>query len=272
MTRTEFSVFALSPHRDSVWHYHDEAWIQVGGPAGQIYGGDWGLVATNPENGNIFRYLGSPNTWQHIGGPGASFAVTGDSVYGIGGDGVYRYDGHDTSWTKVGGPAGRIYGGDWGLVATNPENGNIFRYLGSPNAWQHIGGPGASFAVTRDSVYGIGGDGVYRYDGHDTSWTKVGGPAGQVYGGDWGLTATNPENGNLFGFQYVSPEDNPDITPGIWIPVGGPGAEFSVSFETIFGLSANPAGGGVYRWDGHDTSWTRIGGPADSIAAALWVN
>ncbi|MFF2959890.1 hypothetical protein ACFVT1_13480 [Streptomyces sp. NPDC057963] len=264
----------MSPDKSGVWHYHDGAWIQVGGPAAQLYGGDWGLAATNPDNGNIFRYLGSPDSWQQIGGPGASFAATwlGDSIYGIGGDGVYRYDGQGTSWTKVGLPAGHIYGGDWGLVATDPDTGALFRYLGSPLDWEHIGGPGASFAVTGESVYGIGADGVYRYDGQGTSWTKIGGPAGQLYGGDWGLAATNPDNGNLFGFQYVSPEDNPEISPGVWEQVGGPGVGFSVSSETIFGLSANPDGGGVFRWDGQGTSWTRIGGPADSIAAALWTS
>ncbi|MFC7266060.1 hypothetical protein [Streptomyces lutosisoli] len=274
MTRTEQSVFALSPDKNGVYHYHDGAWIKVGGPAAQLYGGDWGLVATNPNSGDLFRYLNNPDKWERIGGPGASFAVTRDSVYGLSPDrgAVYAFTGSGDSWTQIGGPAGQIYGGGWGLVATNPNSGDLFQYLNGP--WRQIGGPGASFAVTNDSVYGLStnpsGGGVYRYDGQGTSWTKIGGPAGQIYGGDWGLAATNPDSGDLFGFQYVSPEDNPDISPGIWRQVGGPGAAFSVSYQTIFGLSTNPNGGGVYRYDDTGTSWTKIGGPADSIAAAMW--
>ncbi|MEV0052134.1 hypothetical protein AB0H34_16695 [Saccharopolyspora shandongensis] len=280
MVRTEFSIFALNPDRSGVFHFHDSEWIGVGGPASQLFGGDWGLAATNPSSGDLFRYRNTPDQWAHIGGPGASFAVTGESVYGLStnpvGGGVFRYDGNDMSWTRIGGPAGQIYGGSWGLVATNPSNGNLFRYLGTPDNWQQIGGPGASFAVTRDSVYGLStnpaGGGVFRYDGNDMSWTRIGGPAGQIYGGDWGLAATNPDTGELFGFQFASPEDNPDISPGVWIHLGGPGASFAVSSETIFGLSTNPVGGGVFRYDGDDTAWSRIGGPADSIVAAFWVN
>jgi hypothetical protein len=272
--RTEYTVFALSPDKNGVYHYHDERWIPIGGPAAQLYGGDWGLVATSPGNADLWRYLNSPGQWQRIGGPGASFAVTKDSVFGLSPDknGVYRNGG--TSWTKVGGPAGQIYGGSWGLVATSPGNADLWRYLNSPGQWQRIGGPGASFAVTNDSVYGLStnpnGGGVYRYDGQGMSWTKVGGPAGQIYGGDWGLVATNPSNGDLYGYQYHGPEDNP--APPVWEHIGGPGASFAVSYETVFGLSTNPNGGGVYRYDGRGTSWTKVGGPAHSIVAALWLS
>jgi hypothetical protein len=74
-----------------------------------------------------------------------------------GGQGVWQYDGSGTSWTQVGGPAGQIYGGGYGLVATNPSNGDIWRYLGTPNKWQQIGGPGAAFTVTGDTVFGLAG-------------------------------------------------------------------------------------------------------------------
>ena len=84
-----------------------------------------------------------------------------------GGQGVYRYNGSGMSWTQVGGPASAIYGGGYGLVATNPSNGNLWRYLGSPNNWEQIGGPGAAFTVTSDTVFGLspGDQGVYRYNG-----------------------------------------------------------------------------------------------------------
>ncbi|PWJ02357.1 hypothetical protein DKG34_39130 [Streptomyces sp. NWU49] len=197
--------------------------------------------------------------------------LTEYSVFALSPDksGVYHY--HDEGWIKVGGPAGRLYGGDLGLVATNPDTGNLYLYLNQPDRWRHIGGPGASFAVTKDSVYGLSPDksGVYRYDGHDTSWTKVGGPAGRLYGGDWGLVATNPDTGDVYGYRYIDPADNPDQPAG-WGYLGGPGADFSVTYENVFGLS--PDRGGVWRLRDGGSSWQQIGGPAESIAAALWVS
>ncbi|WEH38154.1 hypothetical protein [Streptomyces sp. AM 2-1-1] len=276
MTRTEHSVFALSPDKNGVHHFHDGAWIRVGGPADRLFGGGGGLVATSPGGGDVHRYLNTPDTWERIGGPGATFAVTRGGIFGLAPDrsGVYAYTGSSGSWTRIGGPASEIYGGGWGLVATGPGSGDLFHYLGSPDTWVRIGEPGVTFAVTDESVYGLSanpvGGGVYRYDGQGTSWTRIGGPAGRIYGGGWGLAATDPVSGDLFGFQYVGPEDDPEISPGTWRQVGGPGAAFSVGYETIFGLSTNPVGGGVYRYDGQGTSWTRIGGPADSLTAALW--
>eukprot|EP00130_Batrachochytrium_dendrobatidis_P008451 XP_006683326.1 hypothetical protein BATDEDRAFT_93090 [Batrachochytrium dendrobatidis JAM81] len=164
-------------------------WTEIGSNARRLFGGRYGLVATDPTTGNLFRYLGSPHNWQHIGGPGAMFAVTADSVYGLtpNKSGVFRYDGNGTSWTQIGSAAGEIYGGSWGLVATDPTNGNLSRYLGSPNNWQHIGGPGAMFAVTDDTVFGLtpDRDAVYRYDETGNSWTSVGGPAHQIVAIGW---------------------------------------------------------------------------------------
>ncbi len=180
------AVFRLSPGGQGVWQYDGSgtSWTQVGGPAGQIYGGGYGLVATNPSNGNLYRYLGTPNKWQQIGGPGAAFTVAGNTVFGLSPNrqGVWQYDGSGTSWTQVGGPAGQIYGGGYGLVATNPSNGDLWRYLGTPNKWQQIGGPGAAFTVAGNTVFGLspGGQGVWQYDGSGTSWTQVGGPASEI--------------------------------------------------------------------------------------------
>ena len=79
-------------------------------------------MATNPSTGDLWRYLGFPQEWELIGTPGASFAVTGDTVFGLSTDrqAVWQYDGTGMSWTQVGGPAGEIFGGGYGLVATNP--------------------------------------------------------------------------------------------------------------------------------------------------------
>ncbi len=98
---------------------------------------------------------------------------------------VFRYLGQGNSWEQVGGPASELYGGDFGLVATSPVNGNLFlfiRPLQGPHSRELIGGPGAQFAVAQDTVFGLTPDkqAVFRYDGVGTSWTKVGGPADSI--------------------------------------------------------------------------------------------
>jgi hypothetical protein len=84
---------------------------------------------------------------------------------------------------QIGGPAAEIYGGEWGLVATDPTSGNLWHYREGTNDWEEIGGPGAQFAVTRNTVYGLTPDkqGVFRYDGTPFSWRGVGGPADSIY-------------------------------------------------------------------------------------------
>ena len=93
-----------------------------------------------------------------------------------------QYDGTGTSWTQIGGPAGEIYGGGYGLVATNPSTGDLWRYLGTPLEWELIGSPGADFVVTGDTVVGLSPDrsAVWQYDGTGTSWTQIGSPAGEI--------------------------------------------------------------------------------------------
>jgi hypothetical protein len=184
--------------RQEVFRYDGspQAWTRIGGDFGQLYGGGFGLVATSSRQIDVFEpghlwlwrrrlHRGGLHAWHPIGLPGAMFAVTAEAVYGLTPDrgAVFRHDGGvGTSWTQVGGAAGQLYGGTFGLVATNPENGNLFRYLGTPDSWEQIGGPGAEFAVTRDTVFGLtpNRDAVFRYDGIGASWTSVGGPAAAI--------------------------------------------------------------------------------------------
>lgn len=191
-TKVADNICALTPARDAVYRYDGSgtSWTRIGGPAGQIYAGAWGLVATNPSSGDLYRYLGTPDDWQYIGSAGATFAVATDTVYGLtpSKDAVYRYDGQNSSWTKVGGAAGEIYAGDWGrgLVATGPGAGDPAAYVGEPGSWRPIGTAGASFAVATDSVYKLtpARDAVQRYDGFGLTWTKVGDAAHSIVAGD----------------------------------------------------------------------------------------
>jgi Tectonin domain len=116
-------ILGLTPNRGAVYLYDDAgtSWTQIGGQASHIYGGGWGFVATNPANGDVYRWTGStvppfgggtpdPMQWEQIGGPGAAFAIGDDTVYSLTPNrgAVYAYDGSGQSWTQIGGAASAI--------------------------------------------------------------------------------------------------------------------------------------------------------------------
>ncbi|MEV5238726.1 twin-arginine translocation signal domain-containing protein [Streptomyces cinnamoneus] len=261
---------ALTPDRLRAYRYNGSgtSWSQISRvPIVRLFGGQLGLLATMPPHGEVFRLRmafenpdGLGAAWDRIGGPGAMFAVTAEGFYGLTPtrNAVYRYDGTGTSWTQVGTGASRIFGGTWGLVANDPTTGALFQYLGSPHKWRQIGTEGATFAVTDESVYGLTPDQkrVYRYDGDGMNWTRIGNDAQQLYGGDWGLVATDP-GGNIW--RYLG-------SPHRWQAIGGPGAMFAVAHDTVYGLT--PRRDGVYRYSGSGTFWTVAGGPADMIVTS----
>ncbi|PGK33921.1 tectonin domain-containing protein [Bacillus thuringiensis] len=265
------TIAASTPDTKSVFVYTGgTSWRQVAtasqvGAYRELHGGGAGLVVAFGPNRAIFLHIGNGN-WRNLtptDPPGTgSIALTAEGIYAVLNARVLRHNGiTSTSWTEIGSNARELYGGRYGLVATDPTTGSLFRYLGSPHNWQHIGGPGAMFAVTADSVYGLNPNksGVFRYNGTGTNWTQIGNAAGEIYGGAWGLVATNPTNGNLF--RYLG-------SPHNWQYIGGPGAMFTVTDDTVFGLT--PDRGAVYRYDGTGSSWTKVGGPAHQIVAIGW--
>jgi hypothetical protein len=174
---TDDGLYALAPDRLAVYRYSGSgmAWVRIGGPAAQIYGGSV-LLATSPGGAGVFRYQPGLGNWQHIGGPGAEFASTdGGVIYGLAPDraAIYRYTGSGTAWDRVGGPAADIYGGSF-LLATSPSSGDVSEYQGETN-WLRIGGPGAEFVSDADSIYGLTPNrtAIYRYTGPGRRWTKV---------------------------------------------------------------------------------------------------
>jgi hypothetical protein len=147
-------------------------------------------VAGNPSGGDTFTIVGFGTTLTSVtlgldtvtidyAGP-----LPAGPVCGLSPDrsAVWQYDGTGASWTQVGGPAAEIYGGGYGLVATNPSTGDLWRYLGTPQEWEQIGSPGATFVVTAETVFGLSPDrsAVWQYDGTGASWTQVGGPAAEI--------------------------------------------------------------------------------------------
>jgi hypothetical protein len=66
----------------------------------------------------------TPLQWERIGGPGKTFAVTGDGqLYGLSpdGSGVWHYKGTPDNWEQAGGPTRMIYCGANLLFATDPQ-------------------------------------------------------------------------------------------------------------------------------------------------------
>ena len=244
-------------------------WKQIGGRAGTILAGSFGVVATDPATGNLFHYLNTPNQWAQIGGPGATFAMdNGGHLYGLSPNksAVYQYtgNGRNNQWRQIGGPASQIYAGAFGVVATYPKTGNLFHYLNTPNQWAQIGGPGATFAMDNgDHLYGLAPNksAVYQYtgNGRNNQWRRIGGPATQIYAGTFGVVATYPKTGDLF--HYLN-------TPNQWAQIGGPGAMFTMDNGAhLYGLAPNRSAVYQYTGNGRNNQWIQIGGPATQIDA-----
>lgn len=219
-TPTEPYLVGLSPDKNGVWLMEyiskpgeagevEDKWKKIGGPAGDIFGGDAGIFATNPTSGDVWQYNGTPMNWTKIGGPGKMFAVGKKNVYGLSpdGSGVWQYSGVPMKWTKIGGPAGSIYTGGNKLYATNPKTGDIWQYNGTPMKWTKIGGPGKMFAVSNSgALFGLSpdGSGVWQYSGVPMKWTKIGGAAESIFAGHvLGalVCATNPNTHDLWCYS-----------------------------------------------------------------------
>lgn len=192
-------LYGLSTNRSAVYEFDWDylvgdlpgTWRQVGTAASAIYGGLVGLVATNPSNSAAYFYAPTATgaKWEHIGGGGAQFAESDDTIYGLtpNRSGVYQWSGKGTAWTQVGGAAQNLYTdfagttGTQSLYASTSGNKALYAYLNTPGQWSQVGGAGAQFAVNWQ-VYGlnkVGGD-VYEYEGTPI-WQNIGGPFTAVY-------------------------------------------------------------------------------------------
>jgi hypothetical protein len=250
-------VYALKADHSAVLQWTGgSGWVQIGGPAGAIFAGTgpWGgLYATNPVNGDLFHYLGSPGDWEHIGGPGRTFAVCDQGLFGLSpnGSGVYQWKGlHSENWNHIGDAAAWIYCGNAGLLATNPSSGDVFHWLGN-DVWTHIGGPAANFTAG----YGftsLGRDGSVNQWVGGESWSRIAGPASAIYSGPMGLAAAFSPSGDLYRWNSNS-----------WAHLSGPAAAVTLGTNLIFKLGSD---GTAYQWVGGD-AWIRAGGPMATVVA-----
>jgi hypothetical protein len=205
-------LYGLSVDGSGVYRYTGTPtqWVQIGGPAEEIYGDVDGVCAVQPGTGDLYRYLGSPFSWLRVGGPGKTFACDSKGhLYGLAPDGssVWRYEGlfgPPVPWVKIGGPATSLYARGRGVYATNPQTGDIHFFHGIPMRWTRVGGPGKTFSVDVDGrLYGLAPDGsaVWRHDGSFSApaeWTPIGGPAASICAGWKEVLAINPQTKELW--------------------------------------------------------------------------
>src|SRR5215217_3150108 len=90
------TICAFTPNRAEVFRYDGNPgdWTKIGGEKGQLYGGGFGLFGTltkavdSFQVGHLFRWQRRmhelvAHAWRPIGFPGADFAVTADTIYGL---------------------------------------------------------------------------------------------------------------------------------------------------------------------------------------------
>ncbi|MGR4884056.1 phospholipase A2 [Streptomyces sp. LARHCF249] len=179
---TSKNLYGISPDHSGVWKYsgRGDKWDKVGERAENLYTGpDNALYATNPDDKKVFRYDGK---WKFAGGPGATFAVTDESFFGLTPDraAVVEYDRKKNEWKPVGGPAEDIFAGNT-LYKTMRDTGELYKYNGHPDKWNRIGGRAAAFATSGDRLYRLAADhrSVQKYDGSGANdkWRDLGSPA-----------------------------------------------------------------------------------------------
>ncbi|KAK4165508.1 hypothetical protein QBC43DRAFT_315395 [Cladorrhinum sp. PSN259] len=235
-------------------------WTLIG-DATTLYGGGCALLGITRTGTNDVDTWSPHLGWIKIGGPGSKFAVNATSVYGLSPnrDGVYKWTGDGQEWSKVGGPARDVIAGGFDtLLATNPDSGDIYRY--SSKKWDKIGGPGAEFVVDgKGHAYGVSParDGVWKWSGSGTAWSKVyGAPVTRIYAGGSGVFMQRADSGDIYKYQGAGEA---------WENVGGPGEEFVVTEDGLFGRNS---AGGVWKHDSPN-NWTNTNSPkVKSIVAS----
>ncbi|MFG2334686.1 hypothetical protein ACGFMM_34505 [Streptomyces sp. NPDC048604] len=104
-------IAGLAPDRSQIWMADagGSGWHKISGPAGHVYAGGAGLFATDPDNGQLLKYTGTPHSWTPVGEAGTAHEVDDRSVYRIAKKtgAVERWTG-GTRWTALGRTAGDI--------------------------------------------------------------------------------------------------------------------------------------------------------------------
>jgi hypothetical protein len=275
------TVFAIGPSDAYVaeWMGPSAGWTEIGGPASHLYVGSAGVFATSPSTGDLYQWNGTTpgsSGWTWISGPAEDFVQGGGHLYSLSTDQDYvsEYNGTPGDWTVIDGPSQGYYAsiaaGGYGLVAATANGQDLSLYNGTPGSWRLIALPAvasdASFAVNDTSVYVETLNGVdEQWTGSGTNWNLI-----SSSGLDTGANQLIAGGNSLYGIGGVSSPTNDDDfvkytgTPGQWTTIGGPGAQFALSQNAVYGLG--PKFNYVARYT-PGVGWTEIGGPAWQIAA-----
>lgn len=116
------NYFAVPLNRDKVYQNLGAPfyWLEIGGATAFVYPGTTRMYAAGNGSGgmtgDIFRFDGRPGAWTLVGGPGRTFAMAGDTLFGLSGDGAVYMNRDGTAWTAIGGPVEWIFGGTGSLM------------------------------------------------------------------------------------------------------------------------------------------------------------
>ncbi|MFF9481294.1 hypothetical protein [Streptomyces sp. NPDC014733] len=103
------SLYGLDLDKTQVrrWSGHAFSWSRAGGAATRLYAGRQGLYASNPQDGILWQYSGTPDQWYPVSAAGADFALRGTALYRLAADrsGIWRRDPATQDWQQISGPA-----------------------------------------------------------------------------------------------------------------------------------------------------------------------
>jgi hypothetical protein len=130
----------------------------------------------------------------------------------------------------------------------------FFVFRRNPAVHQHFGARLLAIALLPLAIV-IGSSSPARAD----YWKKIWGPVELFLANDSGEYAVKlPEKDIYQRRKGKTPE---------WIKIGGPGKEFAVTKDNLYGLT--PDGGAIYEYSGTPGRWTQVGGAASHIYAGL---
>ncbi|MBO3749965.1 hypothetical protein J5X84_28120 [Streptosporangiaceae bacterium NEAU-GS5] len=265
---TASAVCALSADALSVYRYDGASWVRIGGQFTRLYSGGFGLFATT-SFGNLVRYSGTPFSWQNIGGPRGTWAVTDDAIYALPSDhsGVWKWTGSGTTWTQVGGPAARLYGGGYGLFATIPDGTGISQYLGTPFNWRFLGR--ANHEHDSDITYAVTSQNLFALDAvHEPyRWNAAMGVFDPEIPADGGIRVSLD---SLFGGAFAMGLDQERrlatthgsiimIRPDSPFPITDANMDVAIPPSSVF--ISSPQRDSVWKYDG-GLSWSKVGAVA----------
>ncbi|MEV6521718.1 hypothetical protein AB0M43_07265 [Longispora sp. NPDC051575] len=261
-------LYARSTTLD-VLAWYDGAWTTIGDryTASALHAGGGGVVAEEPDTGNLYAWDATPDSWTRIGGPAAQVVVddTGH-VFALSPDrsAVLAWRGGRT-WQKIAGPSQQIYAGGDRVVFRTDAAGDLYTNRDTPGAWRKISGPSTQFtASTQGYVSRRNAQGSAEvWDG--TNWTQVDYYGGRMYGGDY-------YTGGMWVLQTgFNPRICPNFTLFKEVKAGGGrstcGVGRTYSADSRRSIYAEDPTAGVLRWISGSGTWQRIGDPVGWIEA-----